>query len=186
MTYKSSAGQGGGIVKTLTSRAYIPALVLLSLACLPMAAHADSITLDGAPVESLSFATTVSNVSGLTVKTFTVVMDGTDALPYKTDLMLGTKFDTLTLDEISTIDGTTTEDVLEFTDDTVDKFQFTDPDELTADVTFDYDKVTIMESIVGSGDGNGGGNTVPEPSSTALLASGLLGMVGFSRKKLFN
>jgi len=162
-------------VKTLTSRAYIPSLVLLALACLPVAAHADTLTLDGAPVISLSFGT----------DTFTVLMDSTDAAPYLADDMLGTKIDLLTLGEVSTVDGITTEDVLEFKDDVVAKFQYPNSDGLTADVTFDYDKFTISTETSG-GDGSGGGNTVPEPSSAALLASGLLGMVGFGRKKLFN
>jgi hypothetical protein len=164
-------------MRTLTSRLYIPALVLLALACLPVATHADSITLEGIPIESVSFDNSA--------KTFTVVMDGTDALVYLEEFKAGTTLTSLFLDEIHTVDGTTTEDVIEFDRDTVSKFDFTDPDEITADVTFNYGKFTLTETIVGDG-GSGDGNTVPEPTSAALLASGLLGLVGFGRKRIFN
>ncbi len=177
MTHNRSAGQGGGIVRTLTRRGYISVLVLSALACLSAAARADTFTLDGAPIDSYSFGTT---------KTFTVEMATTDAATYYTDIMLGTKIDLLTLDESITAGGTTTEDVLEFTDDVVQKYVYvTSTDEASSDVTFAFEKLTITESTSGNGSG-GGGNTVPEPSSAALLASGLLGMVGFGRKKLFN
>jgi hypothetical protein len=178
-------------MKTLTSRPYIPALTLLALACLPTAASADTFTLDGAPIVSLSFGTVVT-VSGTTAKTFTVEMATTDAAPYFTDIMLGTKIDLLTLDEFITVDGTTTENVLDFADDVVEKYQYTPgTDMLSSDVTFTYEKLTIMGDVGGSsgngsggnGNGNGNGNGVPEPSSAALLASGLLALIGLSRKK---
>jgi hypothetical protein len=179
-------------MKTLTSRPYIPALTLLALACLPTAARADTFTLDGAPIVSLSFGTVVT-VSGTTAKTFTVEMATTDAAPYLTDIMLGTKIDLLTLDEFITVDGTTTENALDFADDIVEKYQYTPgTDMLSSDVTFTYEKLTIMDDVGGgsgnggSGNGNGGdgnGNGVPEPSSAALLASGLLGLIGLSRKR---
>jgi hypothetical protein len=186
-------------MKTLTSRPYIPALTLLALACLPTAASADTFTLDGAPIVSLSFGTVVT-VSGTTAKTFTVEMATTDAAPYFTDIMLGTKIDLLTLDEFITVDGTTTENVLDFADDVVEKYQYTPgTDMLSSDVTFTYEKLTIMDDVGGSGgsggNGNGNGNSgsgngnsgsgngVPEPSSAALLASGLLGLIGLSRKR---
>ncbi len=159
-------------MKTLTGRGYIPVLVLLALACLPVAAHADTFTLDGAPVDSISFGMT---------DTFSVVMASTDAAPYLTDYTMGTKIDLLTLDEVVTVDGATTEDVLEFADDVVQKYNYvTGTDEASSDVTFAYKKLTSMEDV------GGNGNTVPEPSSAALLASGLLGLVGLGRKKLFS
>jgi hypothetical protein len=165
----------GGIVKTLTSRSYVPVLVLLAFACLPVAAHADGITFEDKPIDSFSFGTG---------DTFTVVMDGTDALIYEKELIAGTPLAELFLEIVKTVDGVTTDDLLTFTNDTVVNFQFTDTTELTADVTFDYRKLTISETVTGGGDGNGGGTTAPEPSSVALLASGLLGLVGFGRKKL--
>ncbi len=164
-------------MRALTSSARISALVLVALACLPVAARADSITLEGVPVQSVSFDNSA--------KTFTVVMDGTDALVYETEYTAGTKLETLFLDEIGTVDGITTEDVLEFTHDVVAKFQFTDSGELTADVTFSYEKLTLTETTSGEGSG-GGENTVPEPSSAVLMAFGLLGLVGFGRKQLFS
>jgi hypothetical protein len=161
-------------MKALTSKAYFPMLILVGLACLPVAAHADSFTLDGAAVDSFSFGT---------AKTFTVEMATTDAAPYLTDVMLGTKIDLLTLDEFITADGTTTENVLEFADAVVKNYNYTSgSDKLLSDVTFAYEKVVVMENV----GGNGGGNTVPEPSATALLASGLLALVGLGRKKLFH
>jgi hypothetical protein len=172
-------------MKILTSRAHIPALVLLALACLPVATRADTFTLDGAPVVSLSFGTVVT-VSGTTEKTFTVEMATADAALYYTDIMLGTKIDLLTLDEfITAVDGTTTENALDFADDTVEKYNITPgTDMLSSDVTFTYEKLTIMDDVgSGNGNGNGNGNGVPEPSSAALLASGLLGLIGFARKK---
>jgi hypothetical protein len=156
-----------------------------------MAARADKFTLDGAPIVSLSFGTVVT-VSGTTAKTFTVEMATTDAAPYFTDIMLGTKIDLLTLDEFITVDGTTTENALDFADDIVEKYQYAPgTDMLSSDVTFTYEKLTIMGDVGGSsgngsggnGNGNGNGNGVPEPSSAALLASGLLALIGLSRKK---
>ena len=158
-------------MKTLQSRLYIPALVLVAFASLPVAAHADSISLDNAPVTSVSFGTS---------DTFTVVMDSTDAAQYLVDVMQGTKIDLLTLDEFITVDGTTTENVLEFAEDVVEKYQFTDAGKLTSDVTFSYKKFMITEGIPVSG---GSGNTVPEPSSAALLMSSLLGLLALGRKK---
>jgi hypothetical protein len=155
----------------------VPLLILLVLGCLPVATHADTLTLEGASVESVSF--------DAAAKTFSVQMATTDALQYKTDVMLGTKIDLLTLDEFATVDGTTTENVLEFARDVAQSFHFTDSDMLTSDVTFRYEELKTTEGIVVGGDGSGGGgNTVPEPSSVALLASGLLGLIGFGRMKL--
>jgi hypothetical protein len=160
-------------MRILKSTVYIPALVLLALACMPVATHADSsFTLDGAPIVSLSFGT----------DTFTVEMASTDAAPYLTDIMLGTKIDLLTLDEFVTVDGTTTETTLEFAGDVVQKYQYTaGTDMISSDVTFHYLKFTKTEGVIVGGDG-GNGNTVPEPSSAALLASSLLGLAGFGRK----
>lgn len=155
----------------------VPLLILLALACSPAATRADTLTLDGASVESVSF--------DAAAKTFSVQMATTDALQYKTDVMLGTKIDLLTLNEFATVDGTTTENVLEFARDVVQSFHFTDSDMLTSGVTFRYEELKTTEGIVVGGDGSGGGgNTVPEPSSVALLASGLLGLIGFGRMKL--
>jgi hypothetical protein len=53
----------------------------------------------------------------------------------------------------------------------------------TVDVTFTYTQFKIIKEGSGGGDGSGG-NTVPEPSSVGLLASGLLGLIDFARKKL--
>jgi hypothetical protein len=156
-------------MRALKSGLSIAALVLLALGCLPVATHADSsITLDGAPVVSLSFGT----------DTFTVQMASTDAASYLTDVLLGTKIDLLTLDEFVTLDGTTTENVLEFAEEIVEKYQFTDAGKLTSDVTFSYKKFSITEGIPVSN-----GNLVAEPSSMVLLAFSLLGLVGFARKK---
>jgi hypothetical protein len=152
----------------------VPLLILLALGCSPVATRADTLTLDGASVESVSF--------DAPAKTFSVQMATTDALQYKTDVMLGTKIDLLTLDEFATVDGTTTETVIEFARDVAQSFHFTDSDMLTSDVTFRYEELKITEGIVIGGSG-GGGNAVPEPSSVALLASGLLGLVSFGRQK---
>jgi hypothetical protein len=156
-------------MRALKSGACISGLLLLALGFLPVAAHADGLTLDGAPIDSVSFGTD---------DTFTVVMDSTDAAAYLTDIKLGTKIDLLTLDEFVTVDGTTTENVLEFAEDVVQKYQFTDTSQLTSDVTFSYKKSQITEGIPA-----GNGNTVPEPSSAVLLASSLLGLASFGRKK---
>jgi hypothetical protein len=43
-------------------------------------------------------------------------------------------------------------------------------------VTFSYGEVKVTEGS--------GGTTVPESSSVALLASGLLGLIGLGRRKL--
>lgn len=52
---------------------------------------------------------------------------------------------------------------------------------LTSDVTFSYKKIMITEGIPVGG---GNGNAVPEPSSAALLTFSLVGLLGFSRKRL--
>ncbi len=172
-------------MKTVTSRAYIPALALLALACLPAATRADTFTLDGAPIDSLSFGT-ILTLSGTTIKTFTVEMASTDAATYLTDVRMGTKIDLLTLDEFITVDGTTTENVLEFDDDIALKDTSMAGSDIS-DVTFSYEKLTITEDVGSSGGGNGkgggNGNGVPEPSSAVLLASGLLGLIGVGCKK---
>ncbi|HEY4949075.1 MAG TPA: PEP-CTERM sorting domain-containing protein [Candidatus Acidoferrales bacterium] len=154
---------------TLGMLSRVPVLVLLALACLPVATRADSFTLNGASIDSFSFGAT---------KTFSVQMATADALQYETDAMLGTRIHLLTLDEFVTVDGTPTENVLEFAGDVVQSFHFvTGTDMLTSDVTFHYTESKIITEA------SGGGTTAPEPSSVALLAFGLLGLIGFGRKK---
>jgi hypothetical protein len=158
-------------LKLVTLRMLSPflVLVLLALVCLPMTTRADSFTLNGASIDSFSFGTT---------KTFTVQMATADALQYKTDAMLGTKIPLLTLDEFVTVDGTPTENELEFARDVVQSFHFvTGSNMLTSDVTFSYEVVKVTQ---GSG---GNGTSMPEPSSVLLLMSGLLGLIGFGCKK---
>ena len=149
----------------------IPVVVLLVLASFPAVAHADTFTLDGAPIDSFSFDTAT--------KTFSVQMATADALPYKTDIMMDTKIPLLTLDEFAIVDGILTlQNEIDFAGVFVKSFQFvTGSDMLTTDVTFSYAEVKVMEG------GGGSGTPVPEPSSVALLASGLLGLIGLGRKK---
>jgi hypothetical protein len=137
---------------------------------LPVATHAhSSLALDGAPIEFVLFGT----------DTFSVAMDSADATSYLADFKLGTKIDLLTLDEFITVDGTMTENELEFAKDVVEKYHFTVAGKLTSEVTFLYKKLTITECIpVGSG------NEMPEPSSAALLAASLLEIVSLSRRKV--
>ena len=148
----------------------IPVVLLLVLASFPAVAHADTFTLDGAPIDSFSFDTAT--------KTFSVQMATADALPYKTDIMMDTKIPLLTLDEFAIVDGILTlQNEIDFAGVFVKSFQFvTGSDMLTTDVTFSYEEVKVME-------GGGSGTPVPEPSSAALLASGLLGLMGLGRKK---
>ena len=147
----------------------VPMLVLLALGCFPVATHADTFTLEGAPIDSFSFNTTL--------KTFSVQMATADALPYKTDFMNDTKIPLLTLDEFVTVDGTPVENEIELLADFVKSFQFvTGSDMLTSNVTFTYGELKVME-------GSGSGTPVPESSSVALLASGLFGLIGLGRKK---
>jgi len=148
----------------------IPVVVLLVLASFPAVAHADTFTLDGAPIDSFSFDTAT--------KTFSVQMATADALPYKTDIMMDTKIPLLTLDEFAIVDGILTlQNEIDFAGVFVKSFQFvTGSDMLTTDVTFSYEEVKVME-------GGGSGTPVPEPSSVALLAPGLLGLIGLGRKK---
>ena len=156
-----------------------PAAVLLALASLPAATRADTLTLDGANIDSFSFN------SNSNVKTLSVVMAASDAQQFLTDLQQGTKIDLLALDEFSVVDGTQTLDrEIDFLKDIVESFQFvTGSDKQLVDVTFSYTKFEIIPGD-GSGGGGDGGNTVPEPSSVALLSSGLLlGLIGFGRKK---
>ncbi len=148
----------------------LAAFALLFVTLLTTAsARADTFTLDGAPIDSFSFNTTL--------KTFSVQMATADALPYKTDFMNDTKIPLLTLDEFVTVDGTPVENEIELLADFVKSFQFvTGSDMLTSNVTFTYGEIKVMEGS--------GGTTVPESSSAALLGSGLLGLIGLGRKKL--
>ena len=91
-----------------------PALVLLALACLPVATRADTFTLDGANIDSFSFN------SNSNVKTLSVVMAASDAQQFLTDVQQGTKIDVLTLEEFADVGGTQTlEDEFEFVKDIV-------------------------------------------------------------------
>ena len=90
------------------------------------------------------------------------------------------------MDEFSVVDGTQTLDrEIDFLKDIVKSFQFvTGSDKQLVDVTFSYTKFEIIPGDGSGGGGGDGGNTVPEPSSVALLSSGLLlGLIGFGRKK---
>ena len=115
---------------------------------------------------------------GQSLAAFTVTLAPADAAQYLTDLRLGTKIDLLTLDEFLTVDGVTSENILQFENDLVQQDQF-DTATQTGNVTFSYHKVVVTEGIPV----NGGGNSMPEPSSAALLLFGLLGLAGFSGKK---
>jgi PEP-CTERM motif len=165
---------------TLGKLSPVPILVLLALAFLPLATRADTFTLDGANVDSFSFN------DNSNVKTLTVLMAASDAQQFLADLQQGTKIDLLTLDEFADVNGTETlENELEFEKDLVKSFQFvTGSDMQLVDVTFSYTKFEITKGGGSGGSGGDGGNNVPEPSSVALLASGLLGLIGFGRKKL--
>jgi hypothetical protein len=148
-------------------------LVLLGLACLPVATRADTFTLDGASIDSFAVNTNLNTLS--------VQMATADALPYQTDLIMGTKISALILDEFAIVDGILTlENEFEFRGDFVKSFQFeTGSDMLISNVTFTYGDV----KSTGAGGSGGDGTTMPEPSSMPLLASGLLGLIGFGRKK---
>lgn len=165
-------------LKLITRRVLspFPILVLVALGCLPVAARADSFTLDGASIDSFSFDTAA--------KTFSVRMDTADALQYRTDVMLGTKIADLTLDEFALVGGMQTlEDEIDFREDLAKSFQFvTGTDMQTVNVTFSYREVKVTEAGSG-GSGGGNGTPMPEPSSVVLLASGVLGLIGFGRKK---
>ena len=147
---------------------------------MPAATRADTLTLDGANIDSFSFN------SNSNVKTLSVVMAASDAQQFLTDLQQGTKIDLLALDEFSVVDGTQTLDrEIDFLKDIVKSFQFvTGSNKQLVDVTFSYTKFEIIPGDGSGGGGGDGGNTVPEPSSVALLSSGLLlGLIGFGRKK---
>jgi hypothetical protein len=150
-----------------------PAVVLMALASLPAATHADTLTLDGANIDSFSLNTTD--------KTLSVVMSASDAEQYLTDAQLGTKIDLLTLDEFAIVNGVQTlQNEIEFLKDIAKTLHFvTGSDMQLVEVTFSYTKFEIIQE----GSGGSDGNNVPEPSSVALLASGLLGLIGCARKK---
>jgi PEP-CTERM motif len=160
-------------VKTLASRPYLLVLALLALGSLPMATRADSITLNGAPIDSVSFQPNLDE--------FTVQMPALESMQYLVDVMLGTHIQNLTLDEYKTVAGVSTLFAsYDFEEDIVDKYQFLGGDNsLTADITFLYRKYEFTA-------GSGSNSTVPEPSSALLLACGLIGLIGLSRKKLLN
>jgi hypothetical protein len=164
---------------TLRTLSPFPILVLLALACSPVATQADTFTLNGASIDSFS--------TNPTLRTLSVQMASADALSYLTDVLLGTEIPSLFLDEFTIVDGTQTlENEFEFRGDTVENYQYVSgSDMLTSDVTFLYGEVKSTGASGSGGTGGTGGDDspVPEPSSVILLASGLLGLIGFNRRK---
>ncbi len=153
-------------MKTLTSKSYVLGLVLLALCAIPSSARADTYTLDGASIEGFSLD------SG---KSFVVDLPLGESWGYLLDELDGAKIPSLTIDDYKSIGGVETlVGSYTFTGDHVG-FVFFDWgwwEGPQAYVVFDY-----------SGTGNA---SVPEPSGLALLATGLLGLVGIGRRKLFN
>jgi hypothetical protein len=155
-------------VKILAVRPYLLALAVLALGSLPMATRADSLTLNGATIDSFSQNTSKD--------TFTVALSASSASQYFWDETFGTKISSLTVDDFGSTHGgykLLSSDV--FTQDIVTSYQYQPGSFGTiVDVTFKY----------ASDPKNN--NTVPEPSSAALLATGLIGLIGLGRKKLFS
>jgi hypothetical protein len=153
-------------MKTLTSTSYVLGLVLLALCAVPSSARADTYTLNGASIEGFSLDPG---------KSFIVDMPLGESWGWLIDELGGTKIPSLTIDDYKAIGGVSTlVGSYTFTGDHVG-FVFFDWgwwEGPQANVVFDY-----------SDDGNW---TVPEPSGLALLATGLLALVGISRRKLFN
>ena len=119
------------------------------------------------------------------MKTLSVVMAASDAERFVTDLQQGTKIHLLALDEFSVVDGVNPSTGTSFPKDIVESFQFVSgSNKQLVDATFSYTKFEIIPGDGSGGGGGDGGSTVPEPSSVALLSSGLLlGLIGFGRKK---
>lgn len=152
-------------MKTLTSKSYVLGLVLLALCAIPSSVRADTFTLNGAAIDGFSLD------SG---KSFVVDMPLGESFGWLADAFDGAKISTLTVDDFKDIGGVSTlVGTYTFTGDKVG-FYFVDWDwdGFKANVLFDYT--------------NTGNTAVPEPSGLALLATGLLALVGIGRRRLLN
>ena len=153
-------------MKALTSKSYVLGLVLLALCAIPSSARADTYTLNGASIEGFSLDPG---------KSFVVDVPLGESWDWLLDEWGGTKIPSLTIDDYKTIGGVST---------LVGSYTFTD--DHVGFVFFDWGWWEGPQAYVVFDYTGTGYATVPEPSGLALLATGLLALVGIGRRKLFN
>jgi hypothetical protein len=160
-----TGGSDRSTMKALTSKSYVLGLVLLALFAIPSSARADTYTLNGASIEGFWLD------SG---KSFVVDMPLGESWGWLMDEWGGKDIPSLTIDDYKTIGGVETPvGSYNFTGDHVGFWFF--------DWGWDGPRVNVGFDYTGNGYA-----TVPEPSGLALLATGLLTLVGITRRKLFN